>query len=75
MSTDSIVLGGGCFWCLEAVYRRVKGVVKVVNGYAGGDTINPTYEMVASGQTNHAEVVLVQFNPEIISLKIILQIY
>ena len=59
-------LGGGCFWCLEAVYEQVKGVDKVVSGYSGGSLENPTYEQVCSETTGHAEVVQVTFNTEIL---------
>lgn len=72
---QSIVLGGGCFWCLDAAYRRVKGVEQVVSGYAGGHWPNPTYERVVSGTTGHAEVVEVTFDPQVITLKTILDIY
>lgn len=72
---ESIVLGGGCFWCLEAVYQRVKGVVAVTNGYTGGHVENPSYEAVLTGQTGHAEVVKVDFNPAEISLSTILDIF
>ena len=69
-----IVLGGGCFWCLEAVYNQIKGI-EVVSGYAGGTTKNPSYEDVVTGETGHAEVVKVTFNPEVITLKEILEIF
>jgi methionine-S-sulfoxide reductase len=72
---EVIYLGGGCFWCLEAVYQRVIGVTKVVSGYSGGNKPNPTYEEVCSGDTNHAEVVEVSFNSEKISLDKILDIF
>lgn len=72
---ESIVLGGGCFWCIEAVYRRIDGVVASVPGYAGGKTENPTYEQVCSGSTGHAEVVRVEFDPGIVTLDEILEIY
>jgi len=72
---ESIVLGGGCFWCLDAAYRRVKGVVQVTSGYAGGHWPNPTYERVVTGTTGHAEVVKVDFDPETISLATILKIF
>ncbi|HKJ02463.1 MAG TPA: peptide-methionine (S)-S-oxide reductase MsrA [Longimicrobiales bacterium] len=68
-------LGGGCFWCLEAVYRRVEGVSEVVSGYAGGDVTNPTYEAVCSGTTGHAEVVQVRFDPSILGYRDILEIF
>ncbi|NHJ33440.1 MAG: peptide-methionine (S)-S-oxide reductase, partial [Asgard group archaeon] len=70
----TIVLGGGCFWCIEAVYNRIKGV-EVVSGYAGGTTKNPSYEDVVSGKTGHAEVVKLSYDPEVISLKQILEIF
>ena len=63
----SIVLGGGCFWCLEAVFETIPGVRRVVSGYAGGESPNPTYESVCSGTTGHAEVVKVEFDPEVVS--------
>lgn len=72
---NSIVLGGGCFWCLEAVYNRVEGVKEVVSGYAGGKTKNPSYEEVSSGTTGHAEVVKVIYYPSKITLKSILEIF
>ena len=61
---QTIVLGGGCFWCTEAVFERVPGVQSVVSGYAGGSVPNPTYEMVGTGETGHAEVVQLEFDPE-----------
>ena len=73
--TDSIVLGGGCFWCLDALYRRLKGVLKVETGYAGGTAENPTYMSVYSGTTGHAEVVRVTFDPKIIQLKTLIDIF
>ncbi len=72
---ETIVLGGGCFWCMEAVFKRVEGVRSVVPGYAGGHKLNPTYEEVCTGTTGHAEVVKLDFDPEIISLKQILDIF
>jgi peptide-methionine (S)-S-oxide reductase len=62
-SMDTLVVGGGCFWCVEAVFERLPGVVDVQNGYAGGAEENPTYQMVSSGQTGHAEVVQIVFDP------------
>lgn len=73
--TESIVLGGGCFWCLDALYRRVRGVVSSTVGYAGGDRADPTYWDLHSGNNNHAEVVKVEFNPSEIELKTILEIF
>lgn len=74
-STDTITLGGGCFWCLDAIYRNTRGVLSVVSGYAGGFTPNPTYQAVCSGLTGHAEVVQVTFDPQIIPLDAILAIF
>lgn len=68
-------LGEGCFWCSEAIFQRVKGVVKVESGYSGGTIPNPTYEQVCSGKTGHAEVVQIRFDPIIISFKEILEIF
>ncbi len=75
MDTESIVLGGGCFWCLEAVFQRIKGVQSVQPGYAGGDTKNPAYEEVCTGETGHAEVVKITFNSEETSLERILETF
>ncbi len=69
------VLGGGCFWCLDAVFKRLKGVQKSECGYAGGESINPDYYRVASGQTGHAETVRVTFNEAIIPPETLLEIY
>lgn len=74
-SREVATLGGGCFWCLEAVYRDVKGVESVESGYAGGHVDNPTYEEVCTGTTGHAEVVQVVFDPKVISYKQILEIF
>ena len=68
-------LGGGCFWCLDAVYREIDGVTGVVSGYAGGSVPNPTYQQVCTGTTGHAEVIQVEFDPEIISFAHILDIF
>ncbi len=68
-------LGGGCFWCTEAVFRDLKGVDKVESGYSGGTVANPSYEQVCTGRTGHAEVIQVTFDPKITSFKEILQIF
>ncbi len=68
-------LGGGCFWCLEAVFKELRGVEKVVSGYTGGKGKNPTYHQVCSGATGHAEVVQITFNPQGVSFKEILQVF
>ncbi|MES2224260.1 MAG: peptide-methionine (S)-S-oxide reductase MsrA [Patescibacteria group bacterium] len=75
MSKETIVLGGGCFWCTEAVFKMLKGVISVLPGYAGGTTPNPTYESVCSGNTGHAEVVEIQYDEEIIKLDDILTVF
>ena len=75
MKNEIATLGGGCFWCLEAVFEETRGVLEVVNGYAGGDVINPRYEQVSMGKTNHAEVVQVTFDANIISYEEILKIF
>ncbi len=68
-------LGGGCFWCLEAVFQQVNGVDKVVSGYAGGQVESPSYEQVSSGKTGHAEVVQLTFNSNKVSFKKLLEIF
>ena len=73
--TESITLGGGCFWCLEAVYELVDGVAAVESGYSNGHVLNPTYEQVCEGRTGHAEVVRVEFDPARIMLREVLEIF
>jgi peptide-methionine (S)-S-oxide reductase len=68
-------LGGGCFWCLEAVYDDLNGVVDVVSGYAGGSLPNPSYKQVCTGDTGHAEVVQLRFDPSVISYREILEVF
>jgi peptide-methionine (S)-S-oxide reductase len=68
-------LGGGCFWCLEAVYQGVRGVTSVKSGYAGGHLANPSYEQVCTGRTGHAEVVQVTFDPAVVSYADLLRIF
>ena len=75
MNTETILLGGGCFWCLEPIYDALDGVTDVVSGYAGGQTVNPNYEQICSGRTGHAEVVKVTFDPERVSLREILEVF
>jgi peptide-methionine (S)-S-oxide reductase len=72
---ETATLGGGCFWCLEAVYERVRGVARVESGYAGGAEPDPTYEQVCSGRTGHAEVVRVAFDPAELSYRELLEIF
>jgi len=73
--TESITLGGGCFWCLEAVYEQVDGVAAVESGYSNGHVDRPSYEQVCSGNTGHVEVVRVSYDPSAISLREILEIF
>jgi peptide-methionine (S)-S-oxide reductase len=73
--TEVATLAGGCFWCLEAVYLELRGVTKVVSGYAGGRRPNPTYEQVCGGATGHAEVVQVIFDPAILSYRDLLDVF
>jgi len=68
-------LAGGCFWCLEAVYDELKGVVDVVSGYAGGHVTHPSYESVCTGETGHAETVQVTFDPQVVSYKELLEVF
>ena len=71
----TIFLGGGCFWCIEAVFQQIKGVVKIISGYAGGTFDNPTYEEICLGITGHAEVVKIEYNNNLISLEKLLEIF
>lgn len=71
----TFVLAGGCFWCLDAVYRTLKGVKDVVSGYTGGTTVHPSYEAVCTGTTGHAEAVAVTFDPEVIPDSVILDVF
>jgi len=68
-------LGGGCFWCVEAAFNRLRGVNSAISGYANGHTKNPTYKDVCSGNTGHSEVVQVEYNPSIIDTEKILQVF
>jgi peptide-methionine (S)-S-oxide reductase len=73
--TEVATLGGGCFWCLEAVYQELRGVERIESGYSGGDVPNPTYRQVCSETTGHAEVVQVTFDPDEVSYRDILEVY
>ena len=75
MATQIAVFGGGCFWCTEGVFERLKGVISVVPGYVGGRTQNPTYEEVCSGRTGHAEAVRVEFDPSQVSYGDLLTVF
>ena len=72
---ETIVLGGGCFWCTEAVFVQVRGVLDVESGYCNGQTLNPTYEQVCSGMTGHNEVVRLTYDPSVISTRVLLEIF
>lgn len=75
MTIETITLAGGCFWCLESAFNSVEGVQSAYSGYANGETVNPTYEQVCSGNTGHTEVVQVNFDTEVISRREILEIF
>lgn len=72
---ETATLGGGCFWCTEAIFKRLKGVESVMPGYTGGTVDNPTYEAVCSGNTGHAEAIQIKFDPKIISFETLLEIF
>jgi peptide-methionine (S)-S-oxide reductase len=72
---QSATLGGGCFWCLEAVYKDLKGVLRVVSGYAGGHLANPTYEQVCGARTGHAEVVQITYDPAVVTFRDLLDVF
>jgi len=73
--TEIATLGGGCFWCVEAVFQELEGVIFVESGYAGGETLEPTYQEVCAGTTGHAEVVQVHFDPAIVTFREILEVF
>ena len=73
--TETATLGGGCFWCTEAIFRSLKGVETVESGYSGGKTKNPTYNEVCTGETGHAEVIHITFDPKLISFKELLEVF
>jgi len=73
--TEEVVLGGGCFWCTEAVFLMLKGIVSVEPGYSGGKVANPTYEQVSAGNTGHIEVIKVVYQPDLLSFEEILQVF
>ena len=75
VTTRTATLGGGCFWCVEAVYERMPGIVSVTTGYAGGETDNPTYEDICTGKTGHAEVVQIEYDPEKITFEKIIDLF
>jgi peptide-methionine (S)-S-oxide reductase len=75
MTTATAVIGGGCFWCTEAVFLELEGVQAVKSGYAGGATVNPTYEQVCTGRTGHAEVIRITYDPAVISYADLLRVF
>ena len=75
MAQEIVTLGGGCFWCLEAVFDEMEGVLSVESGYMGGKSANPTYQQVCTGRTGHAEVIQVTFDPAVTSLREILDVF
>ncbi|MFA6094393.1 MAG: peptide-methionine (S)-S-oxide reductase MsrA [Candidatus Paceibacterota bacterium] len=75
MKTETVILGGGCFWCIEAVFKIVPGVISITPGYAGGTTAFPVYENVCTGNTGHAEVVRVEYDPQKISFRNLLTVF
>jgi peptide-methionine (S)-S-oxide reductase len=74
-ATEVAILGGGCFWCLEAVYLEVRGIMRVESGYMGGHMPNPSYEQVCAGNTGHAEVVRLEYDPQVVSYRDLLEIF
>lgn len=74
-ATEKLVVGGGCFWCTEAVMQRVNGVKKVVSGYSGGHVVNPTYEQICTKTTGHAEVIQIEFDPKQATLATLLEVF
>lgn len=75
MKTEKATLGGGCFWCTEAVFEKIEGVIDVVSGYSGGSATDADYKLVSSGRTKHAEVIQITFDPTVISYEEILEIF
>jgi peptide-methionine (S)-S-oxide reductase len=75
MKTDTITFGAGCFWCVEAVFQQVKGVIKVTSGYSGGQVKNPAYREVCEGTTGHAEVCQLVFDPSVVSVETLLSVF
>lgn len=72
---EFIVLGGGCFWCTEAIFKNIKGVIEITPGYAGGNIANPTYGEVSSGKTGHAETIEVEYDPKILNFDDLLEVF
>lgn len=75
MKQETILFGGGCFWCTEAVFKMLKGVISVEPGYSGGTTANPTYEQVSGGETGHAEVIKITYDADAVPLRTLLTVF
>ncbi len=75
MEKELATIGGGCFWCLEAVFQQPPGILSILSGYAGGELANPSYEQVCSGQTGHAEVIQLEFDRQVITFGQLLEIF
>ena len=75
LNLETIYFGAGCFWCVEAIYESVYGVVEVISGYAGGTTVNPNYQQIGTGRTGHAETVEVYYDPEKVDFKTLLAVF
>ena len=75
MAIEIATLGGGCFWCVEAIYQELPGVVSLESGYTGGALPHPTYEQICTGTTGHAEVVRISFDPDIVSYRKLLEVF
>ena len=74
-TVQTAIFGGGCFWCTEAIFKHLRGIISVVSGYAGGTVENPTYEQIASGKSGHAEVIKIEFDPKIAVYPKLLEIF
>lgn len=75
MQTETAVFGGGCFWCTEAVYQELRGVISIEPGYTGGHTSYPTYEQVSTGESGHVEVIRIEFDPSLVSYRNLLEVF
>lgn len=75
MAREEVILGAGCFWCTEAAFQEIKGVIKVESGYSGGHVVAPSYEDVCTGETGHAEVIRLTFDPDVLPFKDVLEVY
>jgi peptide-methionine (S)-S-oxide reductase len=75
VSYDELILGGGCFWCLDPIFHRLKGLALAESGYCGGHVLNPTYQQVCEGTTGHAEVLRLRFDPQVLSLDTVLSVF